>query len=68
MAFHKDSIEDTMSEVICHILKRTDMVNTKDKIAIGQEYREWIQCINNKDLMPQNILCINTSTFGKTFQ
>ena len=45
--------------------KRTDHLNTGDQLAIGQEYREWIGCINNKDLTPQNILFINTSTFGE---
>ena len=62
------SIEETMSEVICHMLTRTDKVNTGDQLAIGQEYREWIKRIKNKDLVPQNILFINTSTFGKNIQ
>ncbi len=68
MAFYEDSIEETMSEVICHFLKRTDLVNVEDKIAIGQEYREWIQCLYNRKIEPQDILFINTSSFGKTFQ
>ena len=44
MAFHQP-VEETMSEVICHMLKRTDEVNVGDQLAIGQEYREWIKCI-----------------------
>tara|TARA_Y100001968_G_scaffold236501_1_gene219789 strand:+ start:1895 stop:2098 length:204 start_codon:yes stop_codon:yes gene_type:complete len=67
MAFHQ-TIEETMSEVICHMLKRTDKVNMGDQLAIGQEYREWIKCIKDKELLPQNILFINISTFGKKFQ
>ena len=67
MAFHQPN-EEIMSEVICHMIKRTDEVNTGDQLAIGQEYREWIKCINNKELVPQNILFINTSTFGRKFQ
>ena len=74
MPFHQ-SVEDTMSDlichmsyVICHMLIRTDYLNTGEKLAIGQEYREWIKCIKNKDLIPQNILFINTSTFGKNNQ
>ena len=67
MAFHQ-SVEGTMSDLICHMLKRTDYLNTGDQLAIGQEYREWIKCIKNKDLVPQNILFINTSTFGKNIQ
>ena len=49
-------------------LKRTDQLNTGDQLAIGQEYREWIQCIKNRELIPQDILFINTSTFRKQFQ
>ena len=67
MSFHH-SVEETMSDLICHMLKRTDHLNTADQLAIGQEYREWIKCIKNKDLVPQNILFINTSTFGKNTQ
>ena len=67
MAFHQ-AVEETMSEVIYHMLKRADKVSTRDQLAIGQEYKEWIKCIKNKDLVPQNILFINTSTFGKNFQ
>ncbi len=58
-------IEETISETIYHILKRTNKVNAGDKIAIGQEYREWIKSIENHELIPHNILFINTSTFGK---
>tara|TARA_B100001029_G_C14901127_1_gene360979 strand:- start:240 stop:443 length:204 start_codon:yes stop_codon:yes gene_type:complete len=67
MAFHQP-IEETMSEVICHMLKRTDEVAAGDQLAIGQEYREWIKCVKNKELVPQNILFINTSTFGRKYQ
>ena len=67
MAFHQP-VEETMSEVICHMLKRTERINIGDQLAIGQEYREWIECIKNRELVPQNILFINTSTFGKKFK
>ena len=67
MAFHQP-VEETMSEVLCHMLKRADEVNVGDQLAIGQEYREWIKCIKNKNIVPQNIIFINTSTFGKKFQ
>ena len=67
MAFHQ-SVEETMSDLISHMIKRTEQINTGDQLAIVQEYREWIKCINNKDLVPQNILFINTSTFGKNIQ
>tara|TARA_Y100001968_G_C18856418_1_gene480513 strand:+ start:136 stop:339 length:204 start_codon:yes stop_codon:yes gene_type:complete len=67
MAFQQP-VEETMSEVICHMLKRTEKVSTRDQLALGQEYREWFQCIQDKALVPQDILFINTSTFGKRFQ
>ena len=67
MAFNR-SVEETMSDLICNMLKRTEHLNTGDQLAIGQEYREWIKCIKNKNLFPQNILFINTSTFGKYIQ
>tara|TARA_B100001029_G_C14831815_1_gene323420 strand:+ start:425 stop:643 length:219 start_codon:yes stop_codon:yes gene_type:complete len=63
MAFHQ-AVEETMSEVICHMLKRTDKISTEDQLAIGQEYREWIKCIKDREIVPQDILFINTSTFG----
>ena len=64
MAFHQP-VEEIMSEVICHMPRRADKVNTGDQLAIGQEYREWIKGIKDKELAPQNILFINTCIFGK---
>ena len=57
-----------MSDLISHMLKKTDHLNIGDQLALDQEYREWIKCIRNKDLVPQNILFINTSTYGKNIQ
>ena len=50
------------------MLKRSGHLNTGDQLGIEQEYREWIKFIKNKDLVPQNILFIKTSTFGKNIQ
>ena len=36
MAFHK-SVEETMSELVCHMIKRTDRLNTGAQLANGQE-------------------------------
>ena len=66
MALHQP-VEETISEVIYHMLKRIDKLNPGDQLAIGQEYRECIKCIKNKELIPQNIIFINTSSFGKKF-
>ena len=49
-------------------IKGPSMLITGDKLAIGHKYREWIRSIKNKDLVPQNILFINKSTFGKNNQ
>ncbi len=65
MVFHQ-SVEKTISDLMNHMLKRTDNLNTEAQLAIGQEYRERITCILNKDLVQQKILFINTSTFDKT--
>jgi len=51
-----------------HMLKRIDHLKTRDTSDIDQEYREWMKCIKNKDLVPQEILIINISTFGKNIQ
>ncbi len=67
MALHQ-SVKETMSDLICHTLIRTNNINTVDKLAICQEYREWIKYIKNKDLIPQKILFINTSTFREHIQ
>ncbi len=61
------SVEETVSELICHMRKRTNHLNTGDQLAIGQEYRECIKYIKNKALIPQNILFINTSAFWKIY-
>ncbi len=47
MAYHP-SVEETMSDLMCHMLKRTDYLKTEYQLAIGQEYREWIKCIKDK--------------------
>ena len=67
MTYHQP-VDQTITELICHMLKRIDHLNTADQLAIGQEYREWIKCIKNKDLVPKNTLFIKTSTFGKYIQ
>ena len=42
MAF-RQSVEETMSDLMCRIPKRTDKLNTGDQLVIYQEYREWIK-------------------------
>ncbi len=39
MEFHQ-SVEETLSDLICHMLNTTDHISTEDQLAIDQEYRE----------------------------
>ncbi len=57
-----------MSDLICHMFNRANHLKTGDQLDIGEEYREWIDCIKDKDLFQQKILFINSSTFGKNIQ
>tara|TARA_Y100001968_G_scaffold255564_1_gene241712 strand:+ start:213 stop:383 length:171 start_codon:yes stop_codon:yes gene_type:complete len=54
MAFHQ-SVEGTVAELICHMLKRKDKLNTDAQLAITQEYIYGVSSIRNKDFVPQNI-------------
>ena len=56
-------IEDTLVIGLSHILRRTIKVNSGDKLAIAQEYKEWINCISASDFSKQEILVINDHTF-----
>ena len=40
-------------------------MNTKDQLAIAQEYKEWINCISTSDFSKQEILIINKSDFSE---
>ena len=57
------SIEDILVKGLSHILKRTVEVNPGDKLAIAQEYKEWINCISASDFSKQEILVIDKLTF-----
>tara|TARA_B100001250_G_C19761728_1_gene772793 strand:+ start:515 stop:703 length:189 start_codon:yes stop_codon:yes gene_type:complete len=52
-------IEDVLVKGLSHILKRTIEVNYGDKLAIAQEYREWINCVSASDFSKQEILILN---------
>ena len=64
MSVYKKNIEDLLVKGLTDILKRTLEVNTKDKLAIAQEYKEWINCISTSDFSKQEILIINKSDFS----
>ena len=58
------NIEETLVKGLSHILKRTIEVNSRDQLAIAQEYREWINCISAKDFSKHEILVIDKHTFS----
>ncbi len=59
MSKEKTNIENILIRGLSHILKRTIEVNYEDKLAIAQEYREWINCISESDFSKQEILILN---------
>ena len=56
-------IEDLLINNLSYILKRTVEVSPRDQLAIAQEYKEWINCINACDFSKQEILIIDKLTF-----
>ena len=52
-------IEDILVKGLTHILKRTVELSNKDKLAIAQEYKEWINCVKGSDFSKQEILVLN---------
>ena len=49
------------------MIKRTEIISTKDHLAIGKEYKGWINCIKSKKLIPKGILFIKTYNFQGKF-
>ena len=60
---NQKSIEDVLIKGLSHILKRTVLVSPDDRLAIAQEYKEWINCISASDFSNQEILIIDKLTF-----
>jgi len=58
------SIEYILIKGLSHILRRTIEVDEGDKLAIAQEYREWINCVSASDFSKQEILFIDKYTFN----
>tara|TARA_B100000965_G_scaffold290464_1_gene248263 strand:- start:66 stop:260 length:195 start_codon:yes stop_codon:yes gene_type:complete len=56
-------IEEVLVKGLSHILRRTVEVNSRDQLAIAQEYKEWINCISANDFSKQEILVIDKYTF-----
>ena len=58
-------IEDTLADGLGHVLTRFPLLNDGDQYAIASEYKEWIECIENKKFRTQDILFINKNNFGR---
>ena len=61
---NQTNIEEILIKGLSHILKRTVKVNSRDQLAIAQEYKEWINCISASDFSKQEILVLNKFTFN----
>ena len=62
MSKNQKKIEDILVAGLSYILKRTTVVNPGDRLAIAQEYKEWINCISASDFNKQEILIIDKYT------
>ena len=62
MSKNQKKIEDILVVGLSHILKRTTVVNAGDRLAIAQEYKEWINCVSASDFNKQEILIIDKYT------
>ena len=58
-------IEEILVKDLSHILKRTLEVNNGDRLAIAQEYKEWINCVSADDFSQQDVLIIDKITFNE---
>ena len=56
-------IETLLINNLSYILKQSIKVSPRDQLAIAQEYKEWINCVNASDFSKQEILVINRFRF-----
>ena len=59
----RSNIEDILIDGLSNILRRTVKLNSRDQLAIAQEYKEWINCVSANDFSEQEILVIDKYTF-----
>ena len=64
MSQNQKYIEDILVNGLAHMLKRTIELNARDRLAIAQEYREWINCYSVDEFSKQEILILDKFTFG----
>ena len=57
------TLENILVKGLSHILRRTIEINSGDKLAIAQEYKEWINCISESDFSKQEILVLEENQF-----
>ena len=46
---NRKNIEDLITQSLTEILKRSLTLERKDKIAISQEFKEWIHGVNKEE-------------------
>ena len=63
MSKNQCRIEEVLVKGLSHILKRTLEVNDGDRLAIAQEYKEWINCASENDFSQQEVLIIDKFSF-----
>ena len=65
MSSDQEKIEHILVKGLSHILRRTLEVNNGDRLAIAQEYKEWINCSSTYDFSKQEVLIIDKITFNE---
>ena len=64
MSKNQVRIEEILVKGLSHVLRRTLEVNNGDRLAIAQEYKEWINCSSAYDFSQQEVLIIDKITFN----
>ena len=63
MSRDQNELEDILVNGLSHVLRRTAEVSDGDRLAIAQEYKEWINCVTASDFSKQELLVIDKYTF-----
>ncbi len=61
---NQKNIENILVKGLAQVLRRTLEVSDGDRLAIAQEYKEWINCVSQSDFIEQEVLVIDKFTFS----
>ncbi len=61
---NQKNIENILVKGLSQVLRRTLEVSDGDRLAIAQEYKEWINCVSQSDFIEQEVLVIDKFTFS----